>query len=254
VRGFGPLLRKEVLEQWRTRRLIVVAIVFVALGIGSPYLARYTAELIEALGAGPFEIVVPEPTVADAVSQFLRNLGQAGILTSILLAMGSVATEKERGTAALVLSKPASRGAYLVTKLVAIGITIATGLLLAGIVGYAYTALLFEAPSIAGWLGMTTLLLLSLLSYAALTFLGSTLTRSALAAAAIGIGGMIVLAIVATIPTLAPYLPAGLSGEPAAALALGTDPGPLLGPLVANLGLTVGLVVLSWLAFRRQEL
>ena len=62
------------------------------------------------------------------------------------------------------------------------------------------------------------------------------------------------LAIVATIPTLAPYLPAGLSGGPAAALALGTDPGPLLGPLVANLGLTLGLVVLSWLAFRRQEL
>jgi len=208
MRGFGPLLRKELLEQWRTRRLLVVAVVFVALGIGSPYLARYTAELIEALGGAPFEIEVPEPTVADAVTQFLRNLGQAGILTSVLLAMGSVATEKERGTAALLLSKPVSRGAYLGTKLVAIGVTLAVGLLLAAVGGYAYTTFLFEAPSAAGWMGMTALLFLSLLSYAALTFLGSTLTRSVVAAAAIGVGGMILLAIVASLPTIAPYLPA----------------------------------------------
>jgi ABC-2 type transport system permease protein len=254
VRGFGPLLRKELLEQWRTRRVIVVAVVFVALGIGSPFLARYTAELIQALGGAPFEIEVPEPTVADAVTQFLRNLGQAGILTSVLLAMGSVATEKERGTAALILSKPAARGAYLAAKLVAIGGTLAIGLLLAAVAGYAYTGFLFEAPPIGGWLGMSALLFLSLLSYAALTFLGSTLTRSVIAAAAIGIGGMIVLAIVATIPTIAPYLPAGLSGEPAASLALGTDPGPLLGPVLANLALTGGLAGLAWIAFRHQEL
>lgn len=54
--GFGPLLRKEVLEQWRTRRLPVVAIVFLVMGIGSPFLARYTAELIQALGGVPFDI------------------------------------------------------------------------------------------------------------------------------------------------------------------------------------------------------
>jgi ABC-2 type transport system permease protein len=254
MKGIGPLLRKELLEQWRTRRLLVVAIVFVALGIGSPFLARYTAELIEALGGTPFEIEIPEPTVADAVNQFLRNLGQAGILTSILLAMGSVATEKERGTAALLLSKPASRAAYLTAKLVAIGLTLAVGLLLAAAGGYLYTTFLFEAPPLAGWLGMTWLLFLALLSYAALTFLGSTLTRSVVAAAAIGVGGMIVLAIVAGFPTIAPYLPAGLSGAPAAALALGTDPGPLVGPIVANLALTAGLAGLSWLVFRRQEL
>jgi ABC-2 type transport system permease protein len=254
MRGFGPMLRKELLEQWRTRRLLVVAVVFVVLGIGSPFLARYTAELIEALGGAPFEIEVPEPMVADAVAQFLRNLGQAGILTSVLLAMGSVATEKERGTAALILSKPVSRGAYLGTKLVAIGGTLAVGLLLAAVAGYAYTTFLFEAPSVAGWMGMTALLFLSLLSYAALTFLGSTLTRSVIAAAAIGVGGMLLLAIVASFPTIAPYLPAGLSGEPAAALALGTDPGQLVGPILANFALTAGLVLLSWFAFRHQEL
>lgn len=252
--GFVPLLRKELLEQWRTRRLLVVTVVFIGLGIGSPYLARYTPELIQAVGGVPFEIEFPEPTVADAVEQFLKNLGQAGILTAILLAMGSVATEKERGTAALLLSKPAGRAAYLAAKLVAIGATVAVAIALAAVAAYWYTALLFEPPDIGGWIGMTALLLLSLLAYAALTFLGSTLTRSAIAAAGIGVAAMILLAMVSVVPSVAPYLPAGISGEPARALALGTDPGPLIGPIVANVALVTALAVLSWQSFRRQEL
>ena len=31
--GLGPLLRKELLEAWRTRRALVVAVVFTAFGI-----------------------------------------------------------------------------------------------------------------------------------------------------------------------------------------------------------------------------
>jgi ABC-2 type transport system permease protein len=254
VTGFGPLLRKELLEQWRTKRLLVVAVVFVALGIGSAFLARYTAEFVQALGGVPFDIEFPEPTTADAVTQFLKNLGQAGILTAILLAMGSVAAEKERGTAALLLSKPASRGAFLAAKLVAIGATLAVSLALASAAGYFYTVLLFEPPDALGWVAMTGLLLLALLAYAALTFLGSTLTRSSIAAAGIGIAGLIGVGVLSALPNISPYTPAGISGEPAMALALGNDPGPLLGPLLANVGFVLAVAALAWLVFRRQEL
>ena len=251
--GLGPLLGKELLEQWRTLRLPVVAVVFVAFGITSAFLARYAPELVKALAGDQFEIVVPPPTLRDAADQFLKNLGQAGILTAVLLAMGSVANEKERGTAALILSKPASRGAFLGAKLVGIGLTLAISLGLASIASWFYTAMLFEPPSALGWLGMTGLLLLTLLVYMALTFLGSTLTRSALAAAAIGVGGLVVLAIASALPTIGPYMPGGLS-TPALGLAIGADPGPVLGPVLVNLALLVGLALASWLAFRRQEL
>ncbi len=252
--GFVPLLRKELLEQWRTRRLLVVAIVFAVVGIGSPFLARYTAELIQAAGGVPFDIEFPTPTVKDAVDQTLKNVGQAGILTAILLAMGSVATEKERGTAALILSKPASRGAYLLAKLVGIICTLGVSLVIASAVAWFYTGLLFEYPSVLGWTGMTALLLLALVAYAALTFLGSTLTRSSIAAAGIGIGGLIAVGVISALPSVAPYTPAGISGAPAMALALGTDSGGLIGPVLVNLGIVAGLALLSWAVFRRQEL
>jgi len=253
VTGLPILLRKELLEQWRTRRLPIVAVVFIAFGIASPILARYLPEIVKSLGSGGLQIQVPEPTARDSVDQFLKNLGQAGVLTAILLAMGSVANEKERGTAALVLSKPAGRAAFLVAKLAAIGVTLLVSLGLASAAAYAYTAILFAPQSVGGWVGMTLLLLLSLLGYLALTFLGSTLTRSALAAAAIGVSGLVGLALVSALPTVTRYTPSGLS-QPAMALALGADPGQLLWPILANLGLLAVLVLAAWLAFRRQEL
>ena len=251
--GFGVLLRKELLEQWRTRRLPIVAIVFVALGIASPILARYLPQIVQSLSGTQFQIEIPEPTTRDAVDQFLKNLGQAGVLTAILLAMGSVANEKERGTAALILSKPAGRAAFLVAKLAAIGATLLVSLALASAAAYVYTAILFTAPSADGWIAMTVLLLLSLLGYSALTFLGSTLTRSALAAAALGVGGLLGLALLSALPNIARFTPGGLS-EPAAALAVGANAGNLIGPVLANIGLGALLVMAAWLAFRRQEL
>jgi len=42
--------------------------------------------------------------------QIVRQVSQFGMLIAFLLAMGSVAGEKERGTAPFVLTKPVSRG------------------------------------------------------------------------------------------------------------------------------------------------
>ena len=167
--------------------------------------------------------------------------------------MGSVAVEKERGTAALLLTKPVSRAAFLLAKLLAIAVTLLVGLLLAGIAGYYYTLILFESLPTLGWASMTGLLLLSLVVYAALTFFGSVLSRSSLAAAGIGIGALVVLAILSALPSIGPYTPGGLS-TPGAALAVGKDPGAVIGPLLANLAGVAAVFALAWLAFRRQEL
>jgi len=111
--GLGPLLRKELLEQWRTLRLPVIATIFLLVGLSSPLLARFTPEILKSVAGDQFSITLPTPTAADAVDQLAKNLGQFGGLIAVLLAMGAVASEKERGTAALLLTKPVSRAAFL---------------------------------------------------------------------------------------------------------------------------------------------
>ncbi len=252
--GLSTMLVKELREQWRTRRLLVVGVVFLAFGIASPLLARYTPELVSMLAADEGLVIeVPPPTTADAIAQFVRNMGQTGVLAAILLAMGSVATEKERGTAALWLTKPLTRGAFLSAKAIGIGVVLAVGMAFAGISGFGYTAYLFDAPSGAGWLAMCALLLLQMSAYAALTFLGSTLTRSPLAAAGIGIGVLTVIAIVGALPVIGSWTPSGLA-DVAMVVAAGAEPDRYVEPIVATIAVIGVALLLAWLSFRRQEL
>lgn len=251
--GFAALLRKELLEQWRTMRLPLVATVFLLVGLSSPLLARFTPEILRAVGGDQFQIVLPTPTAAAAYDQLAKNLGQFGALVAVLLAMGSVATEKERGTAALILTKPASRGAFLLAKIVAIGTTLGISTAIAAAGAWFYTLILFEPLPFGGFVAALVLQWLALVAYASITFLGSTLTRSALAAAGLGVAAFIVLGILGIVPAIGRYLPTGL-GAPARALALGQPGVDALGPTVASVALIAGLLLIAWLAFRRQEL
>ncbi len=251
--GFGLLLRKELREQARTMRLVVVVAVFAILGLMSPVFARYVREIVDAVGGGQFEGMIPDPAVGDAVAQFTKNLGQFGVLVAILVTMGSVATEKERGTAAFLLTKPITRGAFVAAKIVGIGALLALALAVAGALCWVYTAILFEPLPVAGFAGAVALVWLSLGVFAAFTFLASVVTRSALVAGGVGFGLFLVVGILSALPAIGPYMPTSLWGA-ADALALGTVPEPLLGPVLANVALAAAALVLAGWSFRRQEL
>ncbi len=249
--GFSVFLRKELREAWRTSRLPVVMGVFFMLGLISPLTAKYTPELLKSLGNG-VQIVLPTPRAADAIDQFLKNVGGDGIFVAILVTMGLVAREKDRGTTAFVLTKPLTRQAFLAAKLIGLLTTLAAGLAVASVTAYAYTAWLFQPTSAAGFLGAAMLVLLMLTAYAAITFLGSTLLRSSLPAAAIGIAAFLVISILGALPQIGDYTPGALMGA-ARAIALGAEP-QHLGPALAGTLLLAGAsLALSWLAFRQQE-
>src|ERR1019366_5004130 len=106
---------------------------------------------VTALAGNMVTLQLPTPTTGDAIDQLTKNLGEFGALAAILLTMGSVAGEKERGTARLILTKPASRAAFLAAKFAAIGLTLFVSTAAAGAVAYAYTAFLFQPPDLVGF-------------------------------------------------------------------------------------------------------
>jgi ABC-2 type transport system permease protein len=254
--GFRVLLLKELREQLRTSRLVAVSVVFIFFGILGPVTDRYMKELIDAIGAqsGGFTVQIPPPTLDGALVQITKNLSQFGIICALLLGMGSVAWEKERGTAGMILTKPASRAAFLAAKLVAISFTLGIATALGTGVAYVYTLILYPTVfPLAGYIAMAAILWWILVSFSAITVLGSTITRSAVAAAGIGLVALLVMGIVGALPVIGPYMPSSL-GEPARAIAMGQDPGWLIGPLAFNLTLVPALFAITWLVFRRQEL
>jgi ABC-2 type transport system permease protein len=253
TQGLRLLVGKELREQVRTLRLPVVVILFAILGMLSPVFARYILEIVGALGGSQLSGALPEPQVADAAVQFTKNLGQFGVLAAILVTMGSVAGEKDHGTAAFLLTKPIGRGAFLLAKVIAIGLLLALATAVAGVLCWIYAGVLFEPLPIAGFTAAAVLVWLSLCVFAAITFLASTVARSALVAGGIGIAALLVAGVLSALPVVGAYLPTGLWGL-ADQLAVGVVPDPLLGPVLASVAIVIVAVGVAWWSFRRQEL
>ena len=252
LEGFAVLLRKELREQWRTSRLPVVALIFFVFGLLSPLAAYYAPEIVKKAG-GDIQVTLPTPTVKDAVAQFLSNLDPLGPFAANLLGMGEVARERERGTAAFVLTKPVTRSAFLLAKFVALMATLGFSVLMYTIAAYFYTTVLFTNLPVGGFVASAALALLAIAVFASLTFLASSIVRSALAAGGIGLAAYILLSILSALPRLGRFTPGGLV-DPARTLALGHGVHGLWGPLTANLLLVCFAVVAAWLVFRGQEI
>jgi ABC-2 type transport system permease protein len=256
VTGFAVLLRKELAEAWRTRRLPVVAALFVVVGMVSPLTARYLREIMQAALGDQLTIPIPAPTAIDAVGQLQKNLAQLGALAAIALAMGSVAGELDRGTAALVLAQPVTRAAFISAKLSALAIVLGISVGLAAVSAWVYTSVLFEPPSVGGWLAMTVLSWLALCAWAALTFLASAATGSTTLAAGLGFVALVVISLGAVVPAFDRLLPTGLT-TPAIQLAsgeTGLEAGALVTAVVGTVVLIAACLGGAILTFGRREL
>jgi ABC-2 type transport system permease protein len=210
--AYLTLLRKELLELWRTRKALVVLVVFLLFGLTSPLLARFVTEIIMSVpGAEEFAGLIPEPRAADAVAQFIENITQFGFIMTLLLCMGLIAGEKERGTAAMILSKPAPRWAFVLSKFDALALIYLPALLIAGLGAGYYTNQLFDPGLTLGPFLLGVLLLwLWLMAIAALVLLGSALGRTTLMGAGLGLLVCVALFIVGAFPQPATLLPSGL--------------------------------------------
>ena len=127
------MLRKEMLELWKTGRLAIVTGVMVSFGILGPAAAKYLPRLMEGQLPEGMQIIMPDPVPADGVQQFLENVGQLGWVAVILVTMGALAGERASGTVAVVLALPVSRSAFvtakLISRLVLLLISVAAGAL-----------------------------------------------------------------------------------------------------------------------------
>jgi ABC-2 type transport system permease protein len=253
MKAFLAAFKKEITEQWRTSRMLVVVLVLGLFGLASPLLARFTPQLLSMIPeAEAFAPFIPEPTLVDAYVQYNSNIVQFGVILAILVAMGLVVQEKEKKTAALVLTKPLSRPAFLAAKFLAVTLTFAVGLAVAALGAYYYTLLLFEAPQLSGWLVLNGLVLVYLLVHVAVTLFFSTLARSTVAAAGMAFGAMLLLAVLGAIPGFGVYAPAQLVAWGQMNL-LGL-PDTAWPALVISLALILVSLLGAWWLFEKQEI
>lgn len=255
MKGFFAFARKEAIEIVRTWRIWVLPGMLLFFALTGPVLARFTPQIVGAVGgdqlAGLMK-ALPTPTYLEAYAQWAKNLSQIALFAIIIIYGGVVSSERKSGTAVLVLTKPVSRGAFVVAKAVVhsvfVALTVATGTAIT----WGVTALVFgEAPGGPLWASASAWLAFGVLFIAIMTLLSSVLESQA-GAAGIGLGVFAFLSVSALWAPLGRYSPAALVGQPSM-LAMGRG-SAILWPVVTSLALAVALVALAATLFRRKEL
>lgn len=251
---FKTLLAKELREQVRTSKLLIFGAVFLISGIISPVLAKYTPALLKAIPDLPagFAALIPTPTLQDAVAQYVKNASQFGLLLVVLLTMGVMAQEKERGTAAMLLTKPVKRSAVVLAKWLA-GMTTLAASVVAGAFGcLVYTAVLFGGLPLDKFALLNGLMIVFFGVYLAVTLLASTLARTQAMAAMGAFAGLVILLLLSALPRVGDFFPNALLTWGSLALAGGKQ--TYWPALWIGLGLIAAALGGACLSFERQEI
>jgi len=251
--NFLAALRKEWLEQWRTYRLLMLGVVLVVFGLLSPLIAKYTPEIIKLIPNGEaMAALMPTPTVMDAVTQYIKNIGQFGVILALLLTMGAVTREKDKGTAAMMLVKPLPRVTFLIAKFMTLALMFAVTIAAASAACYYYTWLLFGALDMPHWLALNGLMLVYMLVYIALTLFCSVVTKSQAAAGGLALSLLFILGIAGSIPGLNESMPGQLLVWGAGLMAGKAD--AFWPAFWVSVGIVVVALFVAKLIFEKQEL
>ena len=253
--AFIVFVEKEVREILRTWRIWVLPGILLLFAVSGPLLARFTPELVQAAVGSNQQLSglkIPTPTYLDSYAQWLKNLTQLFEIALIIVYGGVVSGEVRSGTAALILTKPLSRPAFVVAK-AAVNSAFLAILVVAGtLVTWAITAFTFgQAPGSALWSGTMAWLALGILFVALMTLL-STLIGSTAGAAGAGLGAYALLLIAAIWKPLGTYSPAALNTQASSlAVAKSVD---VLWPVLISLLSAMARVALAGPLFRYKDL
>lgn len=208
-RGFANLFRKENRAWWATRRWLVQTVLWTVVLDG---LLAFILFGLPQLMAQMDPVQLEE---FDPLAQGLQALGQVGTVAlamgAVLLAQDQILGERQSGVTEWILSKPVSRTAYILSKLVADGIGVVV--LLAGLpmaIAYGQFWLVNGSPlPLVPFLAGTAGLALHTLFYLSLTLLMGVMAdgREKLLGVPLGVlfGGLIAVSFLGTFGLFTPW-------------------------------------------------
>jgi ABC-2 type transport system permease protein len=256
--GFANLLRKELGAWWRTRMWWMQALIWLAILNGM--VAMMLWGVPDEGGANPGDLMSAAPTRGLFI--FLIFCGIALPVAALIVGQDALIEEKKSGTAAWVLSKPVSRAAMVLTKLIAHGFGfLVIAILLQGLVAYLQIMAAGGKVTVPNFLAALGLVYLNLLFYLTLTLMLGALFagRGGVLGIAFGLlfGYQIFIGlangIIAYIGPWALVVQTPLSSEPLSVLAAVGQPLPTVVPIVVTaLWCVVFTAVAVW-RFGREE-
>ncbi len=248
------ILKKEFLELIRTKKILILVIIFLFVSISSPIIAKLIPTIFKNMEMQGIKLTIPEATWRDSIDQFIKNISQLAIIVIVFMFAGSVAEEKNKKTLEMILTKPISRNNFIVSKYIAaISATILI-LLISSIIFYFYTTSIFGHFSFNNFSLLVLLVALYIAQTVALTIFCSTLFTNQIFVAGLSFFIEIVLvSILGSIDKISKYFPGYILGHYKNLIENGNI-SDFLPSVLVSLAIIVLLVYSSLTIFRKQEI
>ncbi|MDR0514839.1 MAG: hypothetical protein LBG81_06740 [Coriobacteriaceae bacterium] len=256
LNGFTAFLAKELTQILRTQRLLIVAVVFLLLGLMNAPLAKFTPEILELAGGSELAslgIILPEPTAFEAWAQFFSNVGQMGVLTILLVCGSALSGERKQGTLVLPLTKGLGRVGVVLVKFLGTSLLWTAGFLVAVFSSIIYTIMLFPGESVDNLvLGLASFWLFGEFLIALIP-LSSTLVKGSMGGLVLPGGLLFLMLVLGSFPDLFFYSPMQLFNNGISVMS-GESLDKLLVPALVAVGIALAALVAAVIRFRRVEL
>lgn len=248
------LVRKDLLEQWRTKKILILVIVFLFVAMASPIIAKLLPELLKNVSVPGMTIKLPDSTYVDSLDQFIKNTSQIALLVLVFAVAGAISDEKSNKTLEMLLTKPITRTKYIISKFISYFVSISAIFIAASLIFYFYTVSTFAPFNFSHFALMAGNVLSYILMIAAITILASTIASSTLTAVGIGFVGYIFFGVIFNlIDGIKQYSPNLIFSNYQTVVSRGWN-SDLNGPIILTLALIIFSVALAIILFRRQEI
>jgi ABC-2 type transport system permease protein len=215
--SFIIFLKKEIIELVKTVKGVVLAVIFLFIGISAPLIAKLLPEILKlaATDAETQEVMdalaalMPPPNSLESYNQFFSNFSQIGLIALIIIFAGIVANEKSKNTASYILTKNISRAQFIMAKFTSSVIFNFVSLIITAAVFKLYTDLLFEDKLVdfESFIIFFAFLLLYIFFILSIVLFSSILSKNITSATFIAFLIFIIFNIATVIPKVGRYMP-----------------------------------------------
>lgn len=242
----------ERLRLTRTNRGVILLGAYLFFAITGPLTARYLNEILGAVGGG-IEVVLPDPTAADGITQFTSNAGQLGILAVVVVAAAALAIDADRERAMFLRTRVRSGWTLILPRVVVPTVAATVALVIGTIVAAVLAVALLGDLDIGGLVVGTVYGALYLAFVVALTAAVATFTKSVISTVLSTVAALLALPVLSLIPAITRWVPSELLGAVDGLIrgAPATEAAPAA---VVGVVLTVALVALAAHRTERREL
>ena len=249
-------IKKEMIEQVRSGKLLFLTILFVLFGIMNPAVAKLTPWLMElmadSLAQSGMIITQVEVTAMDSWVQFFKNIPMA--LIAFVLLEGSIFTkEYQSGTLLLSLTKGLARHHVLAAKTIVLTTLWTLGYWLCFGITYGYNAYFWDNSIAQNLLFSVVCWWIFGLWVISLTVLFSTVAREN-ALVLVGTGGIaLASSLLGFLPKLQKFLPTQLSDGNSLIYGL-AETDKYISALLVAIAMSLACLIISIPLFNKKQL